>query len=120
MLTKFLKAELNEKHVKALTCRTGNGRAEAALRIAGVFAKDSWAEKGEDWVRCHRRPRRCLFTPMKVPNGPTHVAEVGKKRVTKGVFEDGEEFVIVDDWTKSREPHENLGKCWTGKTTFTR
>ena len=56
---------------------------------------------------------------MKVAKGPMSAEEVGRIRVTRGVFEDKERFEMTDFWRTCKEPHKNLKKLWTGSTTFT-
>ena len=59
-----------------------------------------------------------LFTPMKVANGPLSGSEVSGRRVTTGEFEDGEKFVLEDNWKTAEDPHMLLPKHWRGVTTF--
>jgi len=119
VLTKFLKTDVSEKNLKTLGRRTCTSRAETALKINGVSVTDSWTRDERQWMRRHSKPRRCLFTPIKVPSGPVAVNEIGRIRITEGKFENGEEFEIVDDWRTFEERHDNLGRPWTGRTTFT-
>ncbi len=37
---------------------------------------------GPEFVRAHHKPRLCLFTPMKVANGPLIVSSIGSLRTT--------------------------------------
>ena len=80
---------------------------------------DRWSSRGADkrWVREHRSARLSLFTPCKVPRGPTKPAELQGCRTTRGVFADGSIFVLRDDW-RDHEPHRLMPQAWTGTTTF--
>ena len=119
LLTKFLKAETMEKHIEAMRCRVNNTRAETALKINEMTVYDEWKEKGETWLRTHAKPRKTMFTPLKVPGGPSTSHDVGAWRVTIGKYDDGENFKIIDNWITSKTPHKNLGRFWTGTTSFT-
>ena len=124
LLTKYVKAELIEKHIEYLRGRLEAQRADTALRVNGLVVKDQWLERGTTgggrWVRSHNTPRVCLFTPMRVARGPGHGREVGDLRVTYGVFDDGEKFYFEDLWEKIPEPNLRLARHWTGITTFRR
>ena len=56
---------------------------------------------------------------MGTDSGPDKNSKVGEVRTTIGEFEDGESFKIVDYWQTCEKPHQNLGRFWTGTTTFT-
>ena len=82
---------------------------------------DSWESSGEGgiWRRKHLTPRRSLFTPHKVANGPSVGAIVKKIRVTKGVYvRTGKEFEVIDDYTVGGNAHRLLQGVWTGTTEF--
>ena len=66
--------------------------------------------------RQHRKPRFALFTPMKVARGPETVAAVGQWRVTVGELANCEEFLRVDKWKATAEPHEMMVQPWAGIT----
>ena len=70
------------------------------------------------WKRKHTEWRQELFTPAKVNKGPKDGDKIGRYRITEGVDEDGNKFVIVDNWAEVDNPHRNLGKSWRGMTTF--
>ena len=122
LLTKYVKAELIARHLESLHGRLEDHRANTALRVNNIFVKDSWLTRGSSgngtWTRVHNTPRFCLFTPMKVARGPGRGDEVGDVRVTHGRYDDGEAFVIEDDWRRSGAPHRRLARHWTGFTSF--
>ena len=70
-------------------------------------------------VRVHHEPRTELVTPLKVPGAP-RAAQLIPARLTRGKFLDsGEEFQIVDCWTRrDGGAHKHLGRKWVGTTTF--
>ena len=39
-------------------------------------------------------------------------------RITEGVYEDGQRFKLIDDWTKPSESHRLLKADWVGRTMF--
>ena len=71
--------------------------------------------------RVHQKPRRTLFTPMKVPGSPP-ASELAPTRITTGIFTDnGEEFCYIDCWTRrDGQAHKDLERRWRGSTTFFR
>ena len=86
-----------------------------------MAVEDAW-RACPDWpavVRAHHRPRKELFTPMKVPGAPA-AAQIAQLRITRGHFIDnGEEFQVVDNWTRrDGKAHEDMGRRWTGTTMF--
>ena len=124
-LTKYLKAETLLKHIEAMGGRLEEVRAKTALKLNRLQETnaDHWVSQAEceedtTWTRAHRKPRLCLFTPMKVAKGPLHGDDVGDVRVTIGKYVDGEEFFIADEWKRSEHPHEQMRTHWTGFTTF--
>ena len=96
------------------------GAAEVDRRQQGGKIKDGWAADAaeSEMVRIHRRPRRELFTPLRVRGAPP-VKALATARVTCGTFTgDGRSFRIVDRWTARAGAHRDLGGPWTGTTTF--
>ena len=82
---------------------------------------DSWESEGHGgvWRRRHSTVRRKLFTPCGLPDSPPRPRQLLGKRVTEGIFTDNNEsFIIVDDWRSKRDAHRDLGRDWTGNTTF--
>ena len=119
LLTKFLKAETVEKHIKYMYLEVTDKRAKSALKIQNInFEGDQWKLDAHGWTRFHRKSRCCLFTPMKVPGGPTNHKDVGEFRITPGKFLSGEPFNHIDKWRTTSEPHANLGEAWSGHTKF--
>ena len=100
------------------------GRAETAptlSSLAGSLLEDEW-NLDPAWpgvVRVHRRRRRELFTPMKVPGAPA-AASIAQVRVTRGKYLDnGKEFCKVDNWTRrDGKAHDDQGRRWVGTTAF--
>ena len=83
---------------------------------------DSWHEptgsEGDEVVRVHDRPRRSLFTPMRVEGSPPAKVLAGTRRTEGKFLDNGESFTIVDEWRGRREPHRDLSRPWVGKTVF--
>ena len=63
----------------------------------------------------HEEWRRGLH----VPEDAFHNPSAGKYSVTKGKFDDGEEFALSDYWRASTKPDRDLSRRWKGTTTFT-
>ena len=62
--------------------------------------------KEEAWLRCHRKPRQSMFTPMKVAGGPKNACQVGGMRISiLREVSTSDWHMIVDDWKTSVEPH---------------
>ena len=129
LMTKYLPVNDMAKHLEFLAVECRANRAEAAPRLAMAqqAPQDRW-QGGEEprrrrrqdgeLKRKHAKPRRELFTPMRVDGQPPASA-LTSTRVTKGKFLDnGEEFVIVDEWTARRTAHRDMGRWWTGETMF--
>ena len=124
LVTKHLNQHMARKHLELLDMWTEGGRAETAPTLSTLASSSLEDEWGLDpaWpgvVRVHRRPRRELFTPMKVPGAPA-AASINPVRVTRGRYLDsGEEFCKVDNWTRrDGKAHEDQGRRWTGTTAF--
>ena len=122
IFTKFVKAELLQKHFEYLRWRLEEQRAESVLQNNGLILKDEWLEQGPAasgrWTRAHNRPRLCPFTPMRVARGPSAGEQVGDIRVTYGTFDDGTKAYREDLWKTTGSPHEKLEQHWTGVTSF--
>ena len=124
LVTKHLAQHLARKHLDVLEMRIEGGRAASAptlSSVASVVLEDTW-RTCSDWpavVRAHHRPRKELFTPMKVHGAPA-AAQIAQLRITRGRFLDnGEEFQVVDNWTRrDGKAHEDMGRRWTGTTAF--
>ena len=122
LMTKHLKPELVDRHLQILKFKRADGRAATAPQIMSIEnskGADYWGIKdAELFVRVHRKPRSCLFTPMRVAGGPSNAASVGACRVTVGRYGDGTSFRRVDDWKVASIPHQPMRREWTGTTTF--
>ena len=83
LLTKCLKAETVEKHLKHMHLEVTNVRAKSALKIQSLNTiEDEWNLDAREWTRIHRTNRDCLCTPMEISGGPTNHKEVGDFRIT--------------------------------------
>ena len=82
--------------------------------------KDAWDCRGQGglWKRRHRGWRQQLFTPTRVPRGPSRGTELACCRRTEGEYEDGTLFTLVDNWCDSARAHLFLAKKWRGTTSF--
>ena len=82
--------------------------------------KDMWKSRsdGGTWVRVHATPRKSLFTPGRVPQGPSDTNRLHTERITKGISASGKVFEIVDDWRSPRCAHKVLDEPWTGCTVL--
>ena len=68
--------------------------------------------------RRHAKPRRELFTPMRVDGRPPAAALASTRRTTGTFLDTGEEFLVVDEWTARSTAHRDMGRWWTGETIF--
>ena len=134
VLTKNLSAEVMNKHMKAMHCRTEAGRADKAPQLNEMKNKDDYWEavpgrwcpegggeecpEGSGWARRHAKPRMALFTPMKVAGGPRNGVSVGEIRVTLGHYADGGAFRRADLWKNLEDAHDLRPKPWTGRNIF--
>ena len=80
-------------------------------------AADEWQPEANALIRLHHEPRRCLFTPFRVPGSPRGT-DLHATRVTTGRFLSGETFSIVDNWRNRHESHRELKGVWVGETKF--
>ena len=149
LMTKHLAAHDMARHAESIGLETCTDRAETAPQLARVegalcpvvyaenkhgHAKffDDTEEHGEDYwengtlaattevVRIHARPRRALFTPLRVKEAPPGRC-LTPARVTRGTFLDtNESFTWTDTWTARSTAHQWLERPWTGSTTFLR
>ena len=77
---------------------------------------DTWAVNVEEAVRESRKPRRKLFTSLRVA-GTSPAKSLIPARITQGRFVDiGEVFRRVDSWTARTSAHEDFGRRWTSRT----
>ena len=90
-------------------------------RSAEERCVDSWISsgKGGEWTRAHRTPRRAMFTPHRVAEGPDKQILLNKIRVTDGTYVGtGQPFQIIDDYTVPSSAHKMLRYGWIGTTKF--
>ena len=118
VLTKNLAAEVMSRHLDRMRCERSRGRAATAPRLALVENSDYWAGKGNSWQRVHCKPRKTLLTPMKVAGGPALSTEVGRFRMTTGIYEGGEHLQKLEDWRQLENQHAEMPRHWVGRTLF--
>ena len=143
LMTKHVPAELIKRHSERMSLEFREGRADKAAKLqylaktqrqaqaqeAMISAcekfdaghrQDKWTSRGADgdWIRLHDTPRRSLFTPCRVARGPAHPDKLEGKRMTIGVFANGEKFKLEDCWREPGLAHRVLSKPWTGATYF--
>ena len=126
LLTKYLPAAEIHRHMDHLDFSLHDDRADAAPKLAAMTifndgsegTHDHWIHGEEEVVRRHNRPRRELFTPLRVSGAPT-VKALTSSRITVGVYCDtGERFRVADNWTSRGTAHRALSRRWTGATRF--
>ena len=120
LMTKYLPANDIDRHLEYLSIERRLNRAAAAPRLAMAQQAQvaHWREGAGEVRRAHDRPRRNLFTPTRVDGEPPAEALTGTRQ-TVGRFQDtGEEFKIVDEWRNRMTAHRDLGRWWTGYTSF--
>lgn len=125
MMTKNLDVAQVEGYLSMLELEYGSGRSTAAAQLHSIkkakmsLAKDYWDCRGQGglWRRRHSMWRTELFTPNRIPRGPSRGTQIACCRRTEGVYRDGSQFVVVDDWTGPNK-HARLPKEWNGVTTF--
>ena len=55
---------------------------------------------------------------MRVHGNPPILALTAMRRTVGQYIDDAEKFEVIDEWTKPATAHRNLGRHWTGETTF--
>ena len=71
-------------------------------------------------IRRHRRPRKILFTPLRVAGLPIPETRIGRRRTTYFEFEDGSTTTRVDeDRTDPAVSQLITDRYYKGYTTFT-
>ena len=79
---------------------------------------DEWSLDREEARRVHHKPRRELFTPLRVAGAPPAKC-LTPARITEGRFVGtGECFRHIDSWTTRATAHADMGRLWTGSTRF--
>ena len=119
LMTKGLAVDLLDKHMTFLGFGSRRGRSDKAVSLQTISNSDFWLCRGlEDklWIRIHRKPRRCMFTPMKVANGPKRANDVGKYRLTIIKVGEKNEADGFEEWCKLAEPHRSSGGPFVGAT----
>ena len=83
-------------------------------------SRDKWECRGQSglWKRRHQGWRHELFTPLRIPRGPSRGSEIARYRRTDGEYEDGTLFTVVDDWCDPSRAHGSLQRRWKGTTSF--
>ena len=125
LMTKHLQQQDMEMHIETLNIKFRDGRAQKSPELYNIFTRkgvrDEWREEPGKLTRIHKRSRCALFTPLDVvgPKGGAGANDTNKKRTTKGTFENGTEFEILDHWTAPACARRCLPMKWTGTTTFT-
>ena len=131
LLTKHLAATDMHRHVDALDMELGDGRAASAPQLSSmptrpllsvsseVDAKTGeWAVSGNEVVMRHDRPRRQLFTPIRVRGAPPAKGLLSA-RITTGVYLDtGEEFQLTDNLRNKARANAELERHWIGRSKF--
>ena len=124
VLTKYVSADIMRKHLDSMNVELRVDRAETAPNLMLMQGDpqggpgDSWLEGESQVTRYHERPRRELFTPMRVGGSPPGKA-LTSTRVTRGEYlDDGSKFVWTDSWRARATAHRDMGRLWTGATTF--
>ena len=143
LMTKHVPAELIRRHSEHMSLEFREGRTEKAAKLQYLakarrqaqaqdnmisacekfdrgHRQDKWTSRGADgeWIRLHDTPRRSLFTPCRVARGPAHPDKLEGKRITIGIFADGEKFKLEDSWREPGVAHRVLSKPWTRVTQF--
>ena len=144
LMTKNLTTQVMNDHCASLSLQFVEGRAQAAAKLHSITKKarqreaveklsalsserwdhgggDAWRSRGTGgvWCRIHREPRKELFTPFRIPRGPSSSTLPAKTRTTTGTTRSGQRFSISDDFRDQRVSHLALHEEWTGVTTFT-
>ena len=143
LMTKHVPAELIRRHRECMSLEFREGRTEKAAKLQHLakaqrrrqaeermisacekfdrgHRQDKWVSRGAEgeWTRLHDTPRRSLFTPCRVARGPVHPDKLEGKRVTVGIFADGERFELEDGWREPGLARRVLSELWTGITKF--
>ena len=125
MMTKHLPAADILRYSDDLCLALHDTRAEIAPSLSHVSGIDVGNDGMDEWEfvdhnvdRIHNRPRRTLFTPLRVEGTPT-VKTFTSARVTEGVYcRTGERFKAVDNWTCRSGAYSPMKEAWIGRTRF--
>ena len=131
MMTKSLPQERSRRLLEMMQIWFVEGRSSIAVKLQSLELDplnlttnagegDKWVCSGigGTWIRAHHTWRRALFTPYKVSKGPGKNHSLQNKRITRGVYDNGEMFVVEDDWTQQLDAHKLLSRKWRGFTVF--
>ena len=124
VLTKNVSADIMMRHLDSMNVELRDDRAKTAPNLMVMLGDpqggpgDSWHEGESQVTRHHERPRRELFTPMRVGGSPPNIA-LTSTRITRGEYlDDGARFTWTDSWRARATAHRDMGRLWTGTTTF--
>ena len=90
----------------------------ATVRLDSVATNKALrqARKDEETTKVdHHEWRRRLYVPS--VDGDDNI--IGDYRITRGVYKDGEEFILSDYWRSAKRPNRKMNKEWRGSTEFT-
>ena len=59
-----------------------------------------------------------MFTAYKIPRGPCRKTRLKVTRVTEGIDDLGQKFVVEDNWTDQAHAHALRERAWVGRTAF--
>ncbi len=119
-MTKHLAQQDLRRHMRHIGMELRDDRASKTPQLQAVSEtkRDEWGVSRDEAVRQHKKPRRELFTPLRVQGAPP-VRTLTGCRITTGRFcDNGEKFKIVDSWTTRSGAHRDLERWWTGQTVF--
>ena len=139
-MTKHLVSTKVENHLNKMRMTCVGGRAEKAARLHTTSENnalpewreirkrfeerrdgDRWLSRGHQgvWHRIHSTPRTTLFTPFKVPKGPSRGALLQSVRFTYGITQSGRHLEFHDAWQNPERRHFDMKEPWIGCTVFT-
>ena len=125
LMTKHLPGAEIQFHMSNLYYDIGLSRAEIAPKLDVL--NDAAEDNDDYWdynaprstvTRHHDRPRRALFTPIRVRGAPPGKALTAFRRTTGTFLDNGECFTRVDNWTTRSTAHLPLDRAWLGSSTF--
>ena len=127
LMTKHVAAVDLERRAETLGVQFLHDRAERAPHLARVERQapedvendfDEWIHIEGKIVRHHNKPRRALFTPLRVRGSPP-ARTLTSMRVTEGrCTSSGEKFRVVDQWAARSTAHSEMRASWVGTTMF--
>ena len=120
LMTKHLSAEDMTKHAEKLGYEMRSDRSDKSLKINAIIevVKDEWRNDEQCVIRHHKQPRMKLFSPFQVAGCPS-MSSLTSTRITHGQYIDnGEQFMIQDNWTCRSTQWRNLKRVWVGRIVF--